>query len=136
MSTEEDSLFPDRKERPAAGCLPLFMIPALAAFGAFLWFAPVETPEPVQPIGRGTIDYRSGHGPDFIFSLRHPLPLPFLGSASDEALQVELPPAQKPAMLPPPVMGDIPTMPQSTVLLKQEGAMLPVQDNNGKEPQP
>lgn len=39
-------------------------------------------------------------------------------------------------MLPPPVMGDIPTMPQSTVLLKQEGAMLPVQDNNGKEPQP
>ena len=136
MSTEDDSLFPERKERPAAGCLPLFMIPALAAFGSLLWFAPVEMPKPVQPQGRATIDYRSGGTADFVLSLRHPLPLPFIGTAADEALQVELPPAQKPAMLPPPAMGDVSTHPQSAVLLREEMLRRPPQDNNGKEPQP
>ena len=136
MDTEHDSLFPDRKERPAAGCLPLFMIPALAAFGALLWFAPVEMRAPVQPQGRGTIDYRSGRDADFVLSLRHPLPLPFPGMVADEALRVELPPAQKPAMLPPPAVGEVSPQPQSAVLPREEMLRRPPQDTNGKGLQP
>ena len=136
MDTEHDSLFPDRKERPAAGCLPLFMIPALAALGALLWFAPVEMRAPVQPQGRGSIDYRTGHDADFFLSLRHPLPLPFLGTAAEEALRVELPPAQKPAMLPPPAMGDVSPQPQSAILLREEMLRRQPQETDGKELQP
>lgn len=139
MDEPQDSLFPDRDERPAAGCLPLFMLPALAAFGAFLWLAPVKPSQPVKDLGRGAIDYQTGEDSDFLLSLRTPLPLRFFGTAGDEALQVELPSAKPPAMLPPPAVGGISPLPQSTILPREDMLRLPEQlrqDTTGKEPRP
>lgn len=141
MKSNADRLPPDTRGMlsAAAGCLPLYVVAALAILGTLIWMAPVETPRHEMPKKLGIIDFLRDDTADYFISLRSPLPMPFFGSASDEALSVELPPLQRPAMEAPPSLGDVSPLPQSAVLPREEMLRMPEgmqTQQNGKEMQP
>lgn len=134
MKDEADKLTPEARGMLAAasGCLPLYVMVALAVLGTLIWLAPVETPRHAMPKKLGIVDFLRDDSADFFISLRSPLPLPFVGSAADAPLRVELPPLQAPAMEVPPSLGDVSPLPDSAALPREEMLRMP----SGMQPQP
>lgn len=141
MKDEADKLSPESRGMLAAasGCLPLYVVAALAVLGTLVWLAPVETPRHELPKKLGIVDFMRDDTADFLISLRSPLPLPFVGSAADEPLRAELPPMQPPTMEAPPPLGDVSPLPDSAVLPRAEMLRMPPgmqPQATGKEVQP
>ena len=141
MKDEADKLNPESRGMlaTASGCLPLYVVVALAVLGTLVWLAPVETPRHELPKKLGMVDFLHDDSADFLVSLRTPLPLPFVGSAANEPLRAELPPMQPPAMEAPPSLGDVSPLPDSAVLPRAEMLRMPpgMQPQlTGKEVQP
>ena len=141
MKDEADKLTPEARGIMAAasGCLPLYVVVALAVLGTLIWMAPVDTPRRELPKKLGIVDFLRNDSADFFISLRSPLPLPFTGSATDEPLRTDLPPLLAPAMEAPPSLGDVSPLPDSSVLQRDEMLRMPPgmqPQQAGKEVQP
>ena len=112
--------------RPRRGCLPFFCLLSFAALGVLVWYAPVRMPEQPPRAGIGVMDYRNDAVTDALIIRRSPLQLPFFGAAADARIaESRLPEPATPGLQAPPPLGDVPAMPESAVLNRDEMLRLP-----------
>lgn len=136
----KDLTFHTRFERPAHGCLPLFVVVMFVAVFAALWLVPVVPIKTVHPLRVGTVSERSDGLTSFMVLQQSPLPLlqPWDRDPDfDEQRRLPLTHTPRPMEAPP-----LPTVPRtydSAVLQAEELLALPpdeAQPSKEEEVQP
>lgn len=111
--------------RPAHGCLPLFVLVALALIGGILCLVKVKMPTPLRPKGVGVVQIDTNETTAFDVECRSIYPLLQRIAAAPPADDTELPVCRSKQPSEPPPVSLFPQVPDSAVLDAEELLKLP-----------